>query len=141
MSAGEAQSLARVVLDNKVVQIPLAQADGLQDVLPAALEGLVFHLDHRIPAVADVVQSRDKGAPVHIAQPRDLRRHVVQRIGQHAALLQLLGIELDILEVDVEEPVFELIDRLQVVQPLPHIMAGIEVQSEVRTRAKLEKLF
>ena len=44
MSAGDAQSLARMVLDDKIVQIPLAQADGLQDVLSAALEGLVFHL-------------------------------------------------------------------------------------------------
>ena len=38
-------------LHDEVVQIPLAQADGLQDVFPAALEGLVLHLDHRIPVI------------------------------------------------------------------------------------------
>ncbi len=126
--------------NNEVVEIALREADGVEDVLVGAFKGLVLHLDDSVAIIADVVERGDVGAPVHIAETRDLRAHVLQRIRQHAHLFKLLGIQLDVLEVDVEQLVLELMHGLHIGGALPGVMAGVEVQAEVRAVDDAEQL-
>ena len=54
--------------NQEIIQIPLAQANGIENVLPASLEGLVLHFNDGAAVIADVVQGGNKGRPVHISQ-------------------------------------------------------------------------
>ena len=47
--------------------------------------------------------------------------------------------QLDILEMDVEDAIREIMDGFNVIQPLPYIMAGIEIQTEVFGRNDFEQ--
>ena len=71
--------------DDEVVEVALTQADGFEHVFPAGFKGLVFYLNHSAAAAAAVVEDEDgdEGALVHIAQTRQLRAHVLQRVGSH----------------------------------------------------------
>ena len=61
------------------MQIVLAEEDGIENVLFAAFEGLVLHLDDSVSVIADVVEGGDEFAPVYIAEAGDLRAHIVER--------------------------------------------------------------
>ena len=60
--------------------------------------------------VADVGQRRYVAAPAHSRASGQLGAHVVQRIGHGAHLAQLLGEELDILVMDMENLVLKFVD-------------------------------
>ena len=69
--------------NQEIIQIPLAQANGIENVLPASLKGLVLHFNDGAAVIADVVQGGDKGRPVHISQAGDFRGHIVRAAGFH----------------------------------------------------------
>ena len=81
---------------------------------------------------------RDRLAPIHVAETGQFRAHEIERVGHHADLAQLFGEELDILEVDVIDPIFKFIERLQIVDLLPDEVGGIIVDAEVFGRQKLK---
>ena len=126
--------------DNELLQIALAQPQRLQHGLFAALKGLVLHLDAGEAVVADVGQGGDKLAPVHVAQAGQLGGHEVQGIGHHAHTGQLLRVQLDVLVVDVEYLVLELVQGLDVVDHLPHEVAGVVVDAQVLAGQDVEHL-
>ena len=117
--------------DHDIVQIPLGNGNAVQNLLPGAFKSLILHLDAGAAFKTDVRQSRNVLAPVHIAITGQLGRHVIQRICHHTAFVELVLIELDVLEVNMENLVLELIQRLYVIDLLPDKVAGIVVQAKV----------
>ena len=114
--------------DDKLLHIALAQAQGIENPLPASLKRAILHLDAGVSVIADIGQRGDVLAPIHVAETGQFRAHEIERVGHHADLAQLFGEELDILEVDVIDPIFKFIERLQIVDLLPD-----EVGASMRT--------
>ena len=61
------------------------------------------------PLIADVGEGGDVLGPAHVAQAGQLGLHILKGVGHDAHPGQLLGVELDVLVVDVEDAVLELV--------------------------------
>ena len=117
---------------DEVAKVVRGLLDGTLGVVETLLEGLVFDLDDGIAFIADVGQRGDELGPIHVAEARDLRGHVLQRGRHHADFRELFGVHLDVLIVDMEDLVLEIVDRLDVVHLLPDEVGRVEVEAEVR---------
>ena len=73
------------------------------------LEMVADELMQRGVSKESIIERRYKGTPVHIAQTRDFRAHIVQRIRKHTALRQFFRIQFNIFEVHMENLIFKLI--------------------------------
>ena len=96
-------------LSYEIAEIMSAEADRLENVFPAAFKSFVFHFNNSVTLKTDIIERRYKGTPVHIAQTRDFRAHIVQRIRKHTALRQFFRIQFNIFEVHMENLIFKLI--------------------------------
>ena len=54
------QEVILPALSDEIVEIVLAQADGCEDILPAAFKGLVLHFNHGVSVVADIVKGGEE---------------------------------------------------------------------------------
>ena len=124
----------------KLLHVALGDPDAVQNLFLAAFESLVLHLDAGAAIETDIGQRGNILAPVHIAVAGQLGGHVVQGVGHDAVVIELVLVDLDVLEVDVEDLVLELIQRLDVINSLPDEVAGIVVQAEVRRIRNGEQL-
>ena len=115
--------------DDKLIHIAGAENDGVYNVLLAALKGLVLHLDAHRPVVADVGESGDILAPIYITQTGQLWTHKIQRIAHNSHTVETITIQFDVFDVDVEDLILELIDRLDIVNHLPDEVAGVIVDA------------
>ena len=67
-SAGESKMGGANASDDKLLHIALAQAQGIENPLPASLKRAILHLDAGVSVIADIGQRGDVLAPIHVAE-------------------------------------------------------------------------
>lgn len=120
--------------NHELAHVAVAQPEGIQDFLVSALEGFVFYFNAGIAIVAYVGQGGHVFAPVHISQPRQLGRHIFQRISHSSHVCQFVVINFDILVMHMENFISELIQRPYVINSLPYKMGWVVVKAEAAAR-------
>src|SRR5262245_47308493 len=80
----------RALRSCKLLQKPLALAQGALAISQRTLVRPILHLDAHRAVVAGVSQGREQRPPAHIAQARDLRRVPAQ--AEHAFAVKAIGI-------------------------------------------------
>src|SRR5271169_194442 len=89
----------------KLLEVAAALSQGCFPGGKRSLECPVLHLDAGRSVVANVGESREEVAPVHIAEPRQLGSVVLQGSCEDSHLRQAVREDFRVLEVDVEDPV------------------------------------
>ena len=90
----------------------------------------VLDLDYRAAVVAGVGKRREKGAPADIAKSRQFWRMKLQWRCEDAHLIELVPQNLCVLEMHVENAVFELMNCPDRIHKLPDKMRRVEVEAE-----------
>ena len=83
------------------------------------------------PVIADVGKRGNESSPLDVAQAGKLRSVELQRRCQNAHLVQPVLANLGVLHVDVENAVRKLVERLHVVDLLPHQVGRVELSPKL----------
>src|SRR6266508_1913967 len=125
--------------DARAEDVAREQEAALHELL-VAFEPPVLVLDRDHAVIPDGIQGGEEARPVDLAEARKPRHLPPDAAAERPVPVEAVSTDLEILRMDVKDPVGEVVDRPLVVDHQPHEGRPVEVEPEMPRGQPLEHL-